>query len=186
MGPDNADKPYVWLKIEAIGTPDVVLLAQVEQLAEVRGPLRSQPPGHGVSGESGDLGLAGLDDGHRHDGKVGVDDAAADGLALPLTGAALAVVGVTLLEEKADTALGEDALLHGETLLVVATGDAEHVALPLVTEAVGGHFHAHALLVEGTNLVFIVDLKEFLAPGGRVGNVDLHPGLTPNRVTSMP
>ena len=63
-----------------------------------------------------------------------------------------AILKDTDLEEKADTPLGEDALLHGETLLVVATGDAEHVALPLVTEAVGGHFHAHPLLVEGTNL----------------------------------
>ena len=59
---------------------------------------------------------------------------------------------VSLFQEEPDTAVGEDSLLHGETLLVVSTGDAENVALPLVTQRVSTDLLAHALLVEGTNL----------------------------------
>ena len=40
--------------------PDVVLLAQVEQLPQVRGTLGAQTTGDGVGGKPRDLGLAGL------------------------------------------------------------------------------------------------------------------------------
>jgi len=163
--------------------PDIIALAQVEELADVGGTLGSQTPGDGVVGQSGDLGLALLDDGQGQDGEVSVDDAAADGLALPLAGAALAVATVALLEEKADTALGHDALLHGESLLVVASGDAEDVTLPLVTQGVGGDLGAHTLLVKWTNLVFIVDFKQFLASRCREGHVELHGDAARNRST---
>ena len=57
-------------------------------------------------------------------------------------------------------------LLHGESLLVVTPGDAEDVTLELVPESVGGDLSAHTLLVEGTDLVLIVDLNQLLAAGG--------------------
>ena len=41
--------------------PDVVLLAQVEQLPQVRGTLGAQTTGDGVGGQPRDLGLAGLE-----------------------------------------------------------------------------------------------------------------------------
>ena len=59
---------------------------------------------------------------------------------------------VSLLEEEPDTAVGEDSLLHGEALLVVSSGDSHHVALELVSEGVGLHLLAHALLVERSDL----------------------------------
>jgi len=155
-------------------SPDIVALAQVEELPDVGGTLGSQSPGDGVVGQSGDLGVTLLDDGQGQDGQVGVDDASADGLALPLAGATLAVASVALLEEQSDTALGHDALLHGESLLVVASGDAEDVTLPLVTQGVGGDLGAHTLLVKWTNLVFIVDFEQFLASRCREGHVELH------------
>ena len=131
---------------------DIVLLAQVEEPPDLGSPLGSETAGDGVVGEAGNLAIALLDDGHREDGEVAVDDAAANRLSLALTGAALTVAGVALAEEEADTAVGEDTLLHGEALLVVATGDPEDVALPLVAEGGGVHLHAHTLLIEGTNL----------------------------------
>ena len=93
-----------------------------------------------------------LNNDHGEDGQVGVDDAAPDGLALLLSGAPLPEAGVSLLEEQSDAALGEDALLHGETLLVVAAGDAERVALPLVAQAGRVHVLAHAFLIERADL----------------------------------
>jgi len=163
--------------------PDVIILVQVKELPDVRGTLGSQTPGDGVVGQSGDLGITLLDDGHGQNGKVSVNDASADGLTLPLTGTTLAVASVTLLEEKADTSLGHDTLLHGESLLVVSSGDAEDITLPFVTQGVGGDLSAHALLVEWTNLVFIVDFEQFLASRRREGHVELHGDAARNRST---
>lgn len=51
--------------------------------------------------------------------------------------------------------VGQDTLLHGESLLVVAAGDAQLVALPLVTEDIGLHNLSHTLLVEDAQLVLV-------------------------------
>lgn len=61
--------------------------------------------------------------------------------------------------------VGQDALLHGETLLVVSTGNLEDVALPFITEMVSGDFGAHTLVVEVTQLVVVHDLEGLLGPG---------------------
>ena len=39
------------------------------------------------------------------------------------------VAGGALLQEQPDPAVGQDTLLHGETLLVVASSDAENISL---------------------------------------------------------
>merc|ERR1740128_446303 len=54
---------------------DIILGGQVEKLTDLGSPLGSKPPGHGVVGESRDLSLALLDDGHGEDGQVTVHDA---------------------------------------------------------------------------------------------------------------
>ena len=59
---------------------------------------------------------------------------------------------MALLEQEPHTAVGEDALLHGEALLVVAAGDPHHVTLELVSEGVGLDLLTHPLLVEGPHL----------------------------------
>jgi hypothetical protein len=127
---------------------DIILLAQVEELANLGGALGSETLGEDDVGEPGDVVLALLDDDEREDGDVGADDAATHGLALALAGAADAVAGVAVGEEEADTVRHEDALLHGEALLVVAAADAEDVALPFVAEGVAGDFLRHFLVVE--------------------------------------
>ena len=131
---------------------NIVVLGQVEELPDLGGTLGSETTGNGAVGKAGNLGVTLLDDGQRQDGQVSVDDAAADGLALAFTGTALTVAGVTLAEKETDAAGGENSLLHGEALLVVASGDAENVTLPLLAEGKGVNLHTHTLLVEGTNL----------------------------------
>ena len=98
-----------------------------------------------------------LDNDHGKNSQIGVDDAAPDGLALLRSGAPLAVARVALLEEESDAAVGEDALLHGEALLVVAAGDAEGISLPLVAQARRIHVLAHALLVERADLLEVTE-----------------------------
>ena len=60
---------------------------------------------------------------------------------------------MALLEEESDAAVSEDALLHGEALLVVAAGDAKGISLPLVAQARRIHVLTHTLLVEWANLL---------------------------------
>lgn len=115
---------------------DVVLLGEVEEAADLGGTLGAETLGKSGVGESRDLLLSLLDNDDREDGDVVADDASADRLALALTGAAGAVARVAVREKEADTVGEEDTLLHGETLLVVSTGDAEDVSLPLVSDPV--------------------------------------------------
>lgn len=116
-------------------------------------------------GEAGDVLLALLDDGEGNDGEIGTDDAAADRLAPALTGAAGAVARVALGEEEADTVGDNNTLLHRETLLVVATGDAEDITLPLIAERVAGNLSAHLVKSVGLRGIgggFVVEHTRFL------------------------
>ena len=76
--------------------PDIVILGQVEQLADVVGPLGSQPVGHsaGRVGDTLDLLLSLLDDDQVEDGRVRADNAAAHRLAAASSLALLSVVAV--------------------------------------------------------------------------------------------
>lgn len=56
----------------------------------------------------------------------------------------------------------QDSLFHWETLFVVAAGNAQHVALPFVTQLIGLNLSAHTLLVEDAQLMFVDDLEQFL------------------------
>lgn len=126
-----------------VGETYIVLLGEAEELADFRGTLGSETLGVDDVGQAGDVLLALLDNSQSEDRQVHADDATTDGLALALASAAGAVAGVAIGEQEADTGGLQDTLLHWETLLVVSTGDAEDVSLPLVTEGVGGDLLAH-------------------------------------------
>lgn len=128
--------------------PHVVLLGQVEEPADLRRALRSEPLGNNGVRQAGDVAIALLDDHAGEDGDVRANDAAAHGLSLALTCAARAVARVSVGEEEADTVREENTLLHREALLIVSTGDAEDVALPFVAERVGGNLGRHLLVIE--------------------------------------
>jgi len=130
--------------------PDIVLLGQVEELADLGGTLGAETLGEDDIGQSGDILLALLDDDEGKNGDIGADDAATDGLAPALTSTANSVARVAVGEEEADTVRNEDTLLHGEALLVVSTSDTENVALPLVTKRVPRNLLRHLLVEEDT------------------------------------
>lgn len=130
--------------------PDVVLLGQVEELPDLRRTLGAKTLRQDVLCEAGDLALALLDNDKGKDGDVGADDATAHGFALALTSAAGSVARMAVSEQEADTVGDKDTLLHGETLLIVAAGDTEDVALPLVAEQVSGDFLCDLLVIEDT------------------------------------
>jgi hypothetical protein len=119
----------------------IVILAEAEEPADLRGALGAKALGLNGVGQAGDILLALLDDGESENREIGADDTATDGLALALTSAARAVARVSIGEEEADTGRGDDTLLHGETLLVA--GDADDIALPLIAEGVSRDLSAH-------------------------------------------
>jgi hypothetical protein len=154
--------------------PNIIILAQVEEPPDLCRPLGTQSLGQNGVGQPGDVVVALLDDDEGENGDIGANDASTNRFALTLTSAAGAVAGVAFGEEETDTVGKEDTLLHGETLLVVSTGDAEDVALVLVTERVSSDFVGHLLLKEGTVFSLIFNVNELLGPSRGVGDIELH------------
>ena len=66
-------------------------------------------------------------------GQVVVDDASAHGLSSALALSTGTVAGLPLLQKEAHSAVGHDSLHHGESLLVVSTGDFKNVSLKMKT-----------------------------------------------------
>lgn len=149
-------------------------------------------------GETGDIGVALLDDGEGQNREIHSDDAATDRLALALTGTAGSVAGVAIGEQETDTGWMHNTLLHGEALLVVAAGDLEDVALEFITNGVAWNLGTHSiipqsasfilkcryrrrrsrwcfvpLLHEHSQLSLILDLNQLLAAIGRLLGVSL-------------
>lgn len=60
--------------------------------------------------------------------------------------------GLTSLEEDSSSSVDEDALLHGETLCVVATVDSENVALIVISQNLTIDFLTHSSVEEGTTV----------------------------------
>ena len=150
-------------------------------------------------GDTWDVGISLLDDGESEDGEIHGDDATTNRLALAFTSAAWTVARVSIREQKADTGWVHNTLLHRETLLVVASGDLEDIALELIADRVSWNLLAHAihksaslpfivfevrggylwelfvpLVHEDTELLLIFDLDELLTAVGREGDVQLH------------
>jgi len=153
---------------------DIIFLGEAEELADLRGTLGTETLGVDRIGDTWDIAVALLDDAQGKDRQIHRDDATTDRLALALTGAAGAVTRVTLGEQKANTGWVHDSLLHWETLLVVAAGDLEDVALELVADAVSCYLLTHSLVHKYTQLALVLNLDELLAAIGREGDVELH------------
>jgi hypothetical protein len=127
------------------GNTYIVFLGETKELADLGGALRTETLRVDNIGQTWDIGFALLDDGESKDRKVHGDDAATDRFALALTSSARSITGVAVGKEKSNTSGMHDALLHGETLLVVAAGDLEDVALEFVTNAVARNLCTHSV-----------------------------------------
>lgn len=61
--------------------------------------------------------------------QVGINNATTNRFAFPLSSSSGSIAGVALAEQKADTSMCQDTLLHGEALFVIATADPDNIAL---------------------------------------------------------
>jgi hypothetical protein len=130
----------------------IVILGETEELSDLRGALGTKTLWVDDIGQTWNVGVALLDNAEGEDGEIHSDDAATDGFTLALTSSAGAVAGVAFAEEETNTGWVHDSLLHWETLLVVASGDLEDVALELVANAVTWNLCTHSAKLSGSNL----------------------------------
>lgn len=126
----------------------IVALAEIEQFADVACSLGTQAAGLHTVSKTTNFTLTLLDDDEVKDGKIVADDATSDTLSSPGALTAYSKAAGSLIEEKTDTLSAKDTLLHGETLLVVSSTDAENVALELITEHFSLNLLRDALVIE--------------------------------------
>ena len=108
---------------------DIIVLGQVEELADLGSTLGTETAGNGGVSETGEGAFTLLSDDNGQDGQISTDDTTADGLALTFTSTTGTVAGVTLGEEQTNTVVHQDSLFHGETLFIVTTGNLQNVTL---------------------------------------------------------
>ena len=154
----------------------VIVLCEVEELANVVSTLRTETLRDSALRirQTRNLLFTLLDHNAVQGLNIRANNAATDTLPAALTVAARTVARVTLTEEQTHTRGQEDTLLHGETLLVVATSNAKDVALPFVTKRVDLNILGHTLIVKAAHETLIQELEGLLRARGRVGNVELH------------
>ena len=93
----------LYQKRSNIYIPDIILLGETEEAADLGGTLGTEALGLNGVGEAGDILLALLDNSEGKNSQVLGDDATTDGLALALTSAARSVAGVAFGEEELDS-----------------------------------------------------------------------------------
>jgi hypothetical protein len=151
---------------------DIVLLCQIEKLANLARSLGAEAFGLSDVGNSGDLFIALFDNDNGKDSEIGTNDAASDGFAFSFSGTSGSVARVAFGEEETNTGGMEDTLkfesvvahkrknlsaglyiLHGEALFVVPASDFEDVAFEFVSNGVSSDFlanlHRMSILFEG-------------------------------------
>ena len=152
----------------------IIFTRQIEKLANLGRPLRPQPLRLHTIRQPGNLPFALLNDTERQHRQICRNNTPSNTLPPPLAGPSGPVTAVSCREQQPHASRVHDALLHGETLFVVAAGDLEDVAGELGAERVGGDFLAHAAVHEDAQFAVILDLDEFLGAVGRVGYVEFH------------
>lgn len=143
-------------------------------LANFGRSLWAEAAGNSDVGEAFNLGLAFLHNNQVHGRQVRADNAAANRLALLRTLLFRIEHSRCAIQQQPNTVVREDALLHGETLLVISARDAEDVAGELRAKEGTINLRCHAKIVKASELALILDLDAFLAAGNRVRDVDLH------------
>jgi len=153
---------------------DIILLGQVEELADARGALGTKTLSDGLISNGGDLGISLLDDDNVDDGHFGGDDASTNRLSTAVSPTTVSVVTIGTVQKQAHTVVRQNSLLHGETLLVESSSDTEDISLVLISQEITRHLLTDALIVEGTVLLLVIDFVHLGGSSGGVGNVDLH------------
>jgi len=140
----------------------IVILGETEHLPDLACPLGSKSLWLNLVGDSLNLAVTLLDNAQRQNRQVHADDTTPDTLPLALSCSPGPVAAVSIGEQESNTGWVHDTLLHWESLLVVATSDAEDVALEFVANRVTRDLLAHAALHEDAETALIFNLDQLL------------------------
>jgi len=144
---------------------DVIILGQSEKFSDLGGSLGSESLGELGISESSDGLFTNLSDGEGNDGKIRADDASSDGLSLSFTSSSGSVALGASLHEESNSTLDMDTLLHGETILIISSGNFEGVSFEFVTKTVTVNFLTHSSSVEDGKLLVVINSDGLLAAG---------------------
>jgi len=153
---------------------DVIVLLQVEEFPDLSGTFGAETARDGGVGQAWDFCFSLLDNDEVEDRQVSINDAPTDAPAMSLAITPGPVALVISTKQEADATIGQYALHHGETLLVIAASNPEDVSFPLITKRVPWNFLRHLFIKEDPELPVIFNLNELLASSGRIGDVQLH------------
>jgi hypothetical protein len=126
----------------------LISLVKSKELADASRTLGTKAPRDGGISETRKLALSLLDNNQVQNLDFRRNDAATNALPLPLALPALAIARGSLLQKQAHALGCHDTLLHGETLLVVASRDLEDVTLELIAHNITKNLLVHTLIVE--------------------------------------
>lgn len=81
------------------------------------------------------------------DTQVCINNATVNRFALSLSSSSVVTAGMALAEQKADTSVRQDTLLHGEAFVITSTG-ADSISLPLLTKGITQDLRGHSFLIK--------------------------------------
>jgi len=146
----------------------ILLVHKIEEFADLHRALWSTLTGHRLVRKTGNLILTLLDNDEVENAEVAVDHAAAHRFATTLSRATGPVAWMSETQQQTNAAVCQNTLHHRKALLVVASRNTHDIALPLVAEAISADLCRHALLVETSQLLVIVDVDQLLTASGWV------------------
>jgi len=149
----------------------IVGLLEIEQFTNSGGSLGTSSSWFLIIGQTFDFSFTLLDNCKSQNGEIVSDDAASDGLSLSFTGSSWSEAAVSLFHEDSGSASDEDTLFHGESVLIVSSGNFEQVALEFVTKFISSDFLTHSFTEESSQFFIVVNDDGLLEASDRVRNV---------------
>ena len=145
-----------------LGADLVGVLWKAEQLSDLVGSLWTKSSwGLGV-GQASDLGGSLGDDGEVNTTNVSVDDASSNASSLSLTFSTESETRGAWWDEESCSALLQNTVLHGETILIASTADSQNVTLKGLSEdLLAINFLSDLHVDDLTPLVFFFNLEAF-------------------------
>jgi len=154
----------------------IILVSEVEQLADLAGTFGTTTAGDNLVGKTRDLLLTLLDNDAVDHRKIIGNDAATDSATATHTiTVTTTIADSTGLKKKTNTVIDKNTLLHGETILIITTSDTKNVAFEFITKRRCIYFVTDTHFHENAEFLLIIKVEHLLTTCGRASDVDLHP-----------
>jgi hypothetical protein len=153
---------------------DIILLGQIKELANVVSSLGTKATGHIVIRQAWDRVGTDLRNDQVEDSNVMSHNASTHALALAFTGTTGAVGLVALLTQQSHTGVGQNALTHWESLLIIASGYPENEASVLFAQHATVHLLRHTTLEQLLQTPFIINFNNLLHARTGTSEIDLY------------